>query len=81
MLNSDKCKELKISFARTQPEFQPILVNGQELEVVKSTKRLGITVTSNLSWNEHVDDIVKKASKRLYFLVQLKRALSFFAKI
>ena len=80
-LNSDKCKELRISFARTQPEFQPILVNGQELEVVKSGKLLGITVTSNLSWNEHVDDIVKKASKRLYFLVQLKMALSFLAKI
>ena len=67
-LNSDKCKELRISFARAQPEFQPILVNGQELEVVTSAKLLGITVTSNLSWNEHVDDIVKKASKRLYFL-------------
>ena len=80
-LNNDKCKELRISFARTQPEFQPILVNGQELEVVKSAKLLGITVTSNLSWNEHVDDIVKKASKRLYFLVQLKMALSFLAKI
>ena len=31
-------------------------------------------ITSDLSWNEHVNEIVKKASKRLYFLVQLKRA-------
>ena len=30
--------------------------------------------TSDLSWNEHVDETVKKASERLYFLVQLKRA-------
>lgn len=53
-LNSDKCKELRISFGKNQPEFQPILVNGQELEVVQSAKLLGVTVTSNLSWNEHI---------------------------
>ena len=35
---------------------------------------LVVTVTSNLSWNEHINDEVKKASKRLYFLVQVKRA-------
>lgn len=53
-LNSDKCKERRISFGKNQPEFQPILVNGQELEVVQSAKLLGVTVTSNLSWNEHI---------------------------
>ena len=31
-------------------------------------------ITSYLSWNEHINETVKKASKRLYFLVQLKRA-------
>ena len=31
-------------------------------------------ITSDLSWNEHINEFVKKASKRLYFLVQLKRA-------
>ena len=62
------------SFARNQQEFQPILVNGPELEVVQRAKLLDVTVTCNLSWNENINDIVKKASKRLYFLVQLKRA-------
>ena len=28
----------------------------------------------DLKWNSHVDSIIKKASKRLYFLRQLKRA-------
>ena len=27
-----------------------------------------------LNWNEHINNIVKKASKRLYFLSRLKRA-------
>ena len=71
--NNEKCKELRISFARNQPELQPIVVNGQELEVVHSAKLLGITITSDLPWNDHIDKVLKKASKCLYFLVQLKR--------
>ena len=35
---------------------------------------MGVTITSDLSWNEHINETVKKASKRLYFLVQLERA-------
>ena len=32
-LNSEKCKELRISFTKKQSEFHPILVNGNQLEV------------------------------------------------
>ena len=73
-LNNDKCKELRISFARKSPEFNPILINGEELEIVQSAKLLGVTISHNLLWNNHITEIVKKAAKRLYFLVQLKRA-------
>ena len=75
-LNNEKCKELRISFARNQPELQPIVVNCQELEVVHSAKLLGITITSDMSWNDRIGKVLKKASKCLYFLVQLKRASS-----
>ena len=70
-LNNDKCKELRISFAR---KFNPILINEEKLEIVQSAKLLGVTTSHNLSWNNHIIEIVKKAAKRLYFLVQLKRA-------
>ena len=73
-LNSDKCKELRISFAKDEPQFASIVVDGKELERVTSAKLLGLTISSNLTWNEHVSDVIKKASKRLYFLVQLKRS-------
>jgi hypothetical protein len=74
ILNDEKCKELRVCFARNQEDFQPIYVNGKELEIVKSAKLLGVTVTSDLSWNAHINNVIKKAAKRLYFLVQLKRA-------
>jgi len=73
-LNSDKCKELRISFAKNKVDLPPVVVDGHNLEVVDHAKLLGVTATSNLSWNIHVFEIVKKASKRLYFLRQLKRA-------
>ena len=68
-LNNEKCKELRISFGRNKATFEPIRVHGKELELVDSAKLLGITVTSDLSWNNHVNVVTKK----LYFLVQLKR--------
>ena len=73
-LNNEKCKELRISFARNKARFEAIRVHGKELELVDSAKLLVITITSDLSWNTHVNDVIKKAAKRLYFLVQLKRA-------
>ena len=49
-------------------------MNGQPLEVVKSAKLLGLKLTNNLLWNEHINATIKKASKRFFFLIQLKRA-------
>ena len=73
-LNTDKYKEMRISFTKSQQEFEPILINGDALEVVDSLKLLGLSISSDLTWNIHINEILKKASKRLYFLVQLKRA-------
>ena len=39
--------------------------------VVDHGKLLGSIITNNLSWNIHVFEVVKKASKHLYFLRQL----------
>ena len=37
-------------------------------------KLLGVTISSDLTRNAHVSEVTKKAAKRLYFLLQLKRA-------
>ena len=73
-LNAYKCKELRNSFAKEQRVFDPIIIEGKEVELVTSTKLLGLTIANDLTWNDHVTEITKKASKRLYFLTQLKRA-------
>ena len=73
-LNADKCKVMVIDFKRKKHVFCPLLVDGCELETVDSVKILGVTISSNLKWNKHVNESFKKANKRLYFLVLLKRA-------
>lgn len=44
------------------------------IERVTQLKLLGVFIDSTLSWNAHIDYIVKKAAKRLYFLKVLKRS-------
>ena len=50
------------------------MVNSKELEYVHKAKMLGVTFSVDLKWNAHVDEIVKKVNKRLYFLRQLQHA-------
>ena len=73
-LNTENCKEKRISFTKSQREFDSILINGDTSEVIENVKLLGLQIASDLTWNTHNNEIVKKASMRLYFLIQLKRA-------
>ena len=75
-LNCDKTKELTITFTHSHQEanLPPIHVEGNPIRTVTSAKLLGVTINSKLSWNDHIANLVAKASRKLYFLVQLKRA-------
>ena len=73
-LNIDKCKELRISFAAVSREFPPVVIGGECIKAVSDAKLLGVTLSSDISWNAHITEVIKKAAKRLYFLIQLKRA-------
>ena len=67
-LNPDKCKELRISFNAKSRSFDPIVVNGKELEVVTNFKLLGLNINNKLTRNHHIDDVVKTVAD----LVQVK---------
>ena len=74
-LNEDKCKEIRVQFSEELTPCSPLIINDKEIEhVTLQAKLLGVTITNDLKWNFHVDSIVKKASKPMYFLRQLKRA-------
>ena len=56
-LNTDRCKEIRISFSKSQQEFEPILINRDALEVVDSVKLLGLNISSDLTWNININKI------------------------
>ena len=73
-INKSKTKELVIDFSKTSTNFPTIRIDGTDTQRVTEAKILGITITSNLTWDVHVDEITRKAGKSLFLLLQLKRS-------
>ena len=73
LINEKKTKI--IMFNKSQkfafmPEFS--ICGDKQLEVVEELKLLGLTLTSDLSWQTHVDNICKKAYANLWMITRLK---------
>ena len=49
---------MRISFTKSQQEFEPILINGDALEAVDSVKLLGLNISSDLTWNIYINETV-----------------------
>ena len=75
ILNEDKCKEMRVCFAKLErSDILPLVINNKEIELNCSAKIWGLIIRSDLKWNDHVEPVLNTSSKRLYFLRQLKRA-------
>ncbi|KAF7692576.1 hypothetical protein HF521_010186, partial [Silurus meridionalis] len=73
-LNVDKTKEMVVDFRRAQSDQSPLIIDGSSVEIVKSTKFLGVHLADNLTWSLNTSSITKKAQQRLYFLRRLRKA-------
>ena len=63
-----KCKELRISFKKIPEIYENITINGKTIDVVRSVKILGVTLQSNLKWDEHINTTSsKRRQKTLLF--------------
>jgi len=72
-INTSKTKEM--IFGSLSTANLPLLsISAGSVERVSSFKLLGLNFDASLSWSVHITIIAAKASKRLYFLKQLKRA-------
>ena len=74
VLNENKSKEMWICFKKSCPSPEPIKINGIELERVEAFKLLGLFVRNDLKWNTHIQDIVSRAGRRMYYLRECRRA-------
>ena len=72
-LNSKKTKCIPFISSRTK-DFMPQLAlsDGVNLEVIYQLKLVGIVISSELTWNEHVDYTVSRVNGVLWQLVRFK---------
>ena len=73
-INTKKTTELRIDFSKSPREFPFISMNNCDISVVSQAKLLGVIICDDLSWEANTVAICSKASQRLHYLVNLKRA-------
>ncbi|KAK3568890.1 hypothetical protein QTP86_019581 [Hemibagrus guttatus] len=73
-VNVVKTKEMAADFSRAQSDHSPLFIDGSSVEIVKSSKFLGIHLVENFTWSLNTSSISKKAQQHLYFLRRLREA-------
>ena len=74
ILNAKKTKIFAVNYSdnyQFKPRFR-VPGNNTDLEVVTSVKLVGVTLSANLKFHEHVNSIVKSANKKIWMLRRLK---------
>ena len=64
---------MRICFLKEPIDLLHLKIDDQQLELVTSHKVPGLVIQTNLIWNNHVESIVSKASKRLHILRVIHR--------
>ncbi len=82
--NASKTVYMIISNKNNNRVYPNLYLNGQILTKVTSHKHLGITLAKDMTWNLHIDAIIKKAASRLSgirrirFLITRKARVSLY---
>lgn len=72
-INISKCCVMDIT--TNNSFFPPIMIEeGSTLNQVDSVKLLGVTISSNMKWDRHVNTVLKKANKKIYVIRNLRKA-------
>ena len=73
ILNVEKTEEIILDFRKNRPNHAPLVINSSAVEMVNSTKFLGVHITDTLTWNVNTS-LVKRAQKHMYSLRRMRRA-------
>jgi hypothetical protein len=72
--NPSKTKILDIITSKSIQSCSEIEDNGIPIEKVDSVRLLGVTLSSNLKWDAHINDVTRRASRRLFSLIVLRNS-------
>ena len=68
ILNQKKTKVMIFNFTEKYNFTTRLVLNNENLEVVKQAKLLGVIISDDLKWDQNTEYLVKKAHKRLELL-------------
>ena len=68
VVNENKTKEMMVYFGRNYYVncISAVCINGKHIERVQTFKLLGVHISNDLSWDVHVEYMLKKVAKRMY---------------
>ncbi len=71
-INTKKTVVMLISRKRSPSVLPPIILKGSSLSVVKEHKQLGLTISHQLTWTSHINDITSKCNRIIGMLTRYK---------
>jgi Reverse transcriptase (RNA-dependent DNA polymerase)/Endonuclease-reverse transcriptase len=76
-LNAGKTKILQIHTAQTKLKEKPLVIlNEEEVEVVSSSKVLGVIMTDTMNWSEQCQAVCGKLRSVTYLFVKMRQRVS-----
>jgi len=63
--NTDKCHTIRFSLKRTTNIIASYFMGGSLLSTVSEYPYLGLTLSSNMSWQKHINSVTAKANRML----------------
>ena len=74
ILNPTKTVEMRVNFKKGEHEWPSVIIDNITINQITSTKLLGFHINDHLNWNNHIDDMLRKANKRLHVVRLLLHA-------
>ena len=73
--STPKIESMLVSNKKERDSIPEIVFQGEVIENVSSHKHLGVFISSDLKWNNHIKHLCESASKKLSMLKSLKFSL------
>ena len=78
MFSPSKTETLLVSLKRLDQDPKPVAFDNTIIKEGKSIKHLGMTLSNDLSWNDHIDDLLNRAGKIIDILSYLEYRIDRF---
>ena len=79
VFNPDKTKYMVVSKAPRETLYPLLYLNGISLEKVHNYPQLGLHLNDRMNWDEHINHVINKASKKIGVIWKLSREIPRFA--